>query len=101
VYLEAETQQAWVTDMVWLLGIVWAMCAITIGAMGASAWWIVALVAAGAALYTWLRSTTMLRGLQEKPLTTVLVVLATQAVIAGLLFGFGRLINFVFWTIGQ
>jgi hypothetical protein len=38
--------------MVWLLGVVWGICAITIGAMGASAWWIVALAAAGAAPYT-------------------------------------------------
>ena len=86
--------------MIWLLAIVWGICAIAGGAMRASPWWIVVLVGVGTQ-YAWLRSTTMLRRLQERPVRTVLVVVVTQGVIASFLFGFGRLISFVFWTIGQ
>lgn len=77
--------------MVGILGLVWAVVAIWLGASGASWWAVPILAVAGLVLYFFLRYPYLIRDFQiRNPIVIVGAYYCTQIITAGALFSIGR-----------
>lgn len=79
-----------------VLRLVWVICAVALGILGWSWWWVAPLAACGVGLYFLDRPDMLLEFARRGQLTIALLgALASQAIFPSLLFGAGRLLGLI------